>query len=171
MIFYVKCNRRILWIGYKARFQKFETVWILKKATKFGPKNVELVTMVEDYFYFLYSLRWFSSTKSRPQAKVDNFAVKISHIIIEGLFWNRKNYFIWKKFETQKNNLINKFYFDPTFFLIAFYQILEHFEILINHESFFQRKDFPQFRRFWFLKINSLMAETIKKTFSKATFL
>ena len=44
-------------------------------------------------------------------AKIDNFAFKNSDIIIEGLIWKRKDYFSWTKFETQKNNVINKFYF------------------------------------------------------------
>ena len=34
--------------------------------------------------------------------------------------------------------------------------------ILINHRSFFQRKESSQLYRFQFFKINSLMAETIK---------
>ena len=83
----------------------------------------------------------------------------------------RKDYFLWKKFETQKNNFINKFYFFQTYFLIASRQILKNDAILMNHESFFQRKDYPELHRFWFLKINSLMAKTIKKTFSKTKFL
>ena len=67
--------------------------------------------------------------------------------------------------------LLINFIFDPTFLPIASYQILKNYAILINHESFFQRKDFPQLHRFWFFEINSLMAETFKKTFSKTTFL
>ena len=31
------------------------------------------------------------STKIKSQAKIDNFAFKNSNIIIEGLFWKRKN--------------------------------------------------------------------------------
>ena len=62
------------------------------------------------------------------------------------------------------------FIFDPTFFLIASYQILKNYAILINHESFFQRKYFPQLHTFRFLKINSLMDETIKKYFPKQYF-
>ena len=54
--------------------------------------------------------------KIRPQAKIDNFAFKNSNIIIEGLIWKRKDYFSLKKFETQKNNFINKFYFWPNLF-------------------------------------------------------
>ena len=41
----------------------------------------------------------------------------------------------------------------------------------MNHESFFQEKEFSQLIRFQFLKINSLMAETIKNHFSKTKFL
>ena len=60
--------------------------------------------------------------KIRPLAKIDNFAFKNSNIIIKGLFWKRKDYSTWKKFETQKNNLINKFYFWPNFFSYRFLQ-------------------------------------------------
>ena len=49
--------------------------------------------------------------KIRPQAKIDNFVSKSSNIIVEGLFWKTKDYLTRKKFETQKNNFINKFYF------------------------------------------------------------
>ena len=66
--------------------------------------------------------------------------------------------------------LLINFIFDPTFLLIDSYQIWKNYAILINHESFFQRKDFPQLHRFWFLKTNSLMAETIKKKFPKRNF-
>ena len=71
-----------------------------------------------------------------------------------------------KKLKCRKIILLINFIFAPTFFLIASYQILKNYAILINHETFFQRKDFPHLRRFCFLKINSFMAETIKKTFS-----
>ena len=49
------------------------------------------------------------------------------------------------------------------YFLIASSQLFENYATLINHESFFQRKDSPQLHRLQFLAINSLMAETIKK--------
>ena len=65
--------------------------------------------------------------------------------------------------------LLINFIFDPTFFLIASYQILKNYAILIKHESFFQRKDFS-LHRFWLLKINFLMAETIKKHFPNRNF-
>ena len=71
----------------------------------------------------------------------------------------------------QKNNIFNKLYFCRTFFLVASYQILQNYAILINYESFFQEKDSLQLNRSQFLEINSLMAETIKKTFSKTKFL
>ena len=69
----------------------------------------------------------------------------------------------YKKFETKKNNAFNKFYFYPDFFLIASSLIFPNDAILINHGSFFQGKDSLQHVCFQFLKINSLMAETIKK--------
>ena len=50
----------------------------------------------------------------------------------------------------------------PNFFLITFYQIPKNQAILVNHESFFRRKDSLQLNRFQFLKIKSLMAETIE---------
>ena len=74
---------------------------------------------------------------------------------------------IKKNLKHTKIILIINFILDPTFFLIPSYQILKNYAILKNHESFFQRNDFPQLHRFRFLKINSLMAETNKKTFSK----
>ena len=105
--------------------------------------------------------------KIRPQAKIDNFAFKNSNIIIEGIIWKRKDYFQRKKFETQKNNFIIKFYFCPNSFLFASNQTFKKDAILINHGSFFQEKDFLHFDCFQFLKINSLMAETIKNNFPK----
>ena len=53
----------------------------------------------------------------RPQVKIDNFAFKNSNIIIEGLIWKKKDYFQWEKFEMQKNNVFNKFYFIVSHFL------------------------------------------------------
>ena len=49
----------------------------------------------------------------------------------------KKDYFLRKKFKTQKNNFINKFYF----FLIAISQICKNYAILINHGRFFQKED------------------------------
>ena len=69
---------------------------------------------------FFYLERWYydgTTRKIRPQAKIDNFAFKNSNIIIEGLIWKRKDYFLWKKFETQKNNVINKFFLPKLIFL------------------------------------------------------
>ena len=67
----------------------------------------------------------------------------------------------------QKNNVFNKFYFCPTFFLIVSYQILQNYAILINNESFFLEKGPSQLYRFQFLEKNSLMAKTIKTKFLK----
>ena len=53
-----------------------------------------------------------------------------------------------KNLKHRKIILLINFIFDPTFFLIASYQILKNYAILINHESFFQRKDLPQLHRF-----------------------
>ena len=96
------------------------------------------------YFHLTLSvLRLFSSTKIRAQAKIDNFAFENSNIIIEGLFWNRKDYFRRKKFETQKNHFINKFYFWPKFFS---YRFLLKFEKLCDSNKswmIFSEKRFP----------------------------
>ena len=55
---------------------------------------------------------------------MDNFAFKNSNIIVEKVIWKGKDYFPWKKFEMQKNNVFHKFYFCWNLFLIASYQIL-----------------------------------------------
>ena len=72
-----------------------------------------------------------------------------------------------KNLKHRKIILSKNFIFAPTFFLIASYQIFKNYAILINYESFFQRKNSPQLHRFQFLKVNSIMAETIKKNFPK----
>ena len=71
----------------------------------------------------------------------------------------------------QKNNVFNKFYFCQTFFLIASYQILKNYAILINHESFFQKKESSQLYLYQFFEINSLLAESIENQFFKTKFL
>ena len=96
-----------------------------------------------------YILKW---RKLQNLQKIHSFAFKNSNIVIEGI--------IQKK-------IFNQFYFCRTFFLIASYQILQNDAMLINHGSFFQEKDFLQLNHFQFLKINSLMAETIKKQYFK----
>ena len=42
------------------------------------------------------------ATKIRPWEKIHSFATKIGNIIIEETISKRKNYFLWKKFETEK---------------------------------------------------------------------
>ena len=63
--------------------------------------------------------------------------------------------------------LLINFIFAQTYFLIASSQIFKNDAILINHGSFFQEKVSLQLDRFRFLKMNSLMAEIIKKTIFK----
>ena len=46
-------------------------------------------------------------------------------------------------------------------------KFLKNNAILINHGTFFQQKDSLQLDRLQFLKMNSLMAETIKKIIYK----
>ena len=53
-----------------------------------------------------------------------------------------------KNLKHRKIILLINFIFYPIFFLIAFRQILKNYAILINHESFFQKKDFPELHRF-----------------------
>ena len=67
--------------------------------------------------------------------------------------------------------LLINFIFAQTYFLIASSQIFKNDAILINHGSFFYEKDSLQLDHFRFLKMNSLMAEIIKKQFFKAKFL
>ena len=59
---------------------------------------------------------------------------------------------------------------NSNFFFSALYQILQNYAILINHELFFQEKESLQLYRSQFLKINYVMAETIKNQFSKTKF-
>ena len=61
-------------------------------------------------FFFLHFTKRQKAFFMVQASLIDNFAFKNSNINIEGLFWKRKDYFTWKKFETQKNNFINKFY-------------------------------------------------------------
>ena len=103
-----------------------------------------------------------SSTKIRPQAKIDNFAFKNSNIIMEELFWKRKDYIPWKNLKCRKIMHLINCNFTWTFFLITSYEILKKDVILINHGSFFEEKESLQLYRSQFLEINSLMAETIK---------
>ena len=95
---------------------------------------------------------------------------RIAILLLKGYFKREMIILHEKNLKHRKIILLINFIFEPTFFLIASYQILKNYAILINHESSFQRKDFPQLHRLSFLKINSLMAETIKKHFPKRNF-
>ena len=76
-----------------------------------------------------------SFTKIRPQAKIDNYAFKNSRIIIEGLIWERKDYFHEKNLKKKK--LLINFIYAQTYFLVASSQSLKNDAILINYGSFF----------------------------------
>ena len=91
------------------------------------------------YFFNLVKNKFFKVVRSRklePQAKIDNFDFKNSNIIIEGLIWKRKDYFSWKRFDTQKIILLINFIFALTYFFISSSQIFKNDAILINHGSF-----------------------------------
>ena len=66
---------------------------------------------------------------------------------------------------------LTNFIFKCFFFHIASYQIFENGVILIIHGSFVQGKDSLQLDRFQLLKLNTLVAEIIKKQFFKTEFL
>ena len=69
-------------------------------------------------------------------------------LLLKGYFGREKIILHEKNLKHRKIILLINFIFDPTLFLIASYQILKNYAILINHELFFQRKDFPQLHRF-----------------------
>ena len=128
----------LIWIRDIHAFRKkcywFNSIFfsVYEKNLKYG-KIILLITFIFTPTFFLIAshqilksypilinYKSLSITKIRPQAKIDNFAFKNSNIIIEGLIWKRKDYFSWKKFKTQKNNFINKFYFCINLFSYRF---------------------------------------------------
>ena len=66
---------------------------------------------------------------------------------------------------------LTNFIFTRTFFLIASYKIIKNYVIPVNHGSFFQEAKSSQLYRPQFLKINSLMTESIQNEISKTKFL
>ena len=109
-------------------------------------------------------------TKIRPQAKIANFAFKNSNIIIEGLIWKRKDYFSWKKFETQKNNVINQFYFCPNFFS---YRFLPNFKKWCDSNKswiIFSEERFPAISPFLIFKNEFFNGWNYKKTIFQNKF-
>ena len=71
----------------------------------------------------------------------------------------------------QKSNALNKFYFYSNFFS---YHLIPNLKKLCDSNKsriFYREKECSQLYRFQFLKINSLMTETIKNQFSKTRFL
>ena len=79
---------------------------------------------------------------------MDNLLLRIAILLLKGYFKREKINLHEKNLRHRKIILLINFIFDPTFFLIASHQIQKNYAILINHESFFQRKDFPQLHRF-----------------------
>ena len=79
-----------------------------------------------------------------------------------------------KNLKHRKIILLINFIFDPTFFLIASYQILKNYAILINYESLFQGKDSLQLNRFQSSKMNNLLPNSaiclLKFRFGKFIF-
>ena len=53
----------------------------------------------------------------------------------------------------QQNNVLNKFYFCRTFFLIASYQISQNVAILINHEKIEAKIKFVKYNIFLHFKL------------------
>ena len=96
---------------------------------------------------------------------------RIAILLLKGYFEREKIILHEKYLKHRKIILLINFIFDPTLFLIDPYQILKNYAILINHESFFQDKRSSQFYHSQFLKINSLLAKTIKFQFSQTKFL
>ena len=64
---------QLTYVGHDNDFQHWQT-------------NADPVLVVHNLKLIQETLGLFSSTKIRPQAKIDNFAFKNSNIIIEGLF-------------------------------------------------------------------------------------
>ena len=95
----------------------------------------------------------------------------IEILLLKGQFERKNIIFHEKNLKHKKIILLINFIFAQTYFLIASSQFLKNDAILINHSSFFQEKDSLQLNRFQFLKMNSLMAEIIKKQFFSTKFL
>ena len=97
---------------------------------------------------------------------------KNSNIIIEELFWKRKDYFSWKKFETQKSNFINKFYFCPNCFSYRFLPNFKEFRdsneswIIFSEKRFSTTSPFPIFENKFFNSRNHK-----KKNFQNKIFI
>ena len=88
-------------------------------------------------------------------------------LLLKGYFGREKINFHEKNLKHKKIILLINFIYAPIFFLVASYQILKNYAIPINHESLFQKKRFLTTSPFLIFKINSLMAETIKKILSE----
>ena len=85
---------------------------------------------------------------------------RIAILLLKGYFGREKINFHKKNLKHRKIILLINFIFDPTFFLIASYQILKNYAILINYKSHFQEKDSLQLKHFQFSKINKLLSNS-----------
>ena len=81
-------------------------------------------------------------------------------LLLKGYIGIEKINFHEKNLKYRKIILIINFIFDPTFFLIASYQILKNYAILINYKSLFQEKDSLQLNHFQFSKMNKLLSNS-----------
>ena len=81
-------------------------------------------------------------------------------LLLKGYFGREKINFHEKNLKYRKIILVINFIFDPTFFLIASYQILKNYAFLINYKSLFQEKDSLYFNHFQFSKMNKLLSNS-----------
>ena len=81
----------------------------------------------------------------------------MSILLLKECFGREKIDFHEKNLKYRKIILLINFIFAPTFFLIASYQILKHYAILINYKSFFKEKDSLQLNHFQFSKIQQFV--------------
>ena len=77
---------------------------------------------------------------------------------MKGYFGKEKINFVEKKFKYRKIILLINFIYAPTIFLIASYENLKNYAVLLNYESLFQEKDPLQLIHFQFWKMNKLLS-------------
>ena len=85
---------------------------------------------------------------------------RIAILLLKGYFGREKINFHGKNLKYRKIILLINFISAPTFFLIAFYQILKNYAILINYKSLFQEKDFLQLSHSQFSEMNKLLSNS-----------
>ena len=85
---------------------------------------------------------------------------RIAILLLKGYFGREKINFHGKNLKYRKIILLINFIFAPTFFLIASYQILKNYTILIYYKSIFEEKDPLQLKHFQFSKMNKLLSNS-----------